>query len=286
LSVPESPRWLVSKGKDPQALKTLARYYAGGNENDALVKDEFEGIKAECRDTPDDGWTSLFSTPGNRKRLRIIIAIAIFSQCSGNGMVSYYLSKMLDTVGITDPAIQLIINGSLQIWNLFWALLASSLAERLNRRLMFISSACGMLMFFTSQTICSSLFAQHGSRPVAHAAVVSLFLFSAFYDIAFTPLIMTYTIEILPEHSRAQNFNIFNLTIHIGLILNKYVNPIALDRWRWRCYIIYVGWLSFEVVFLYFVVVETKGMKPEQIAAQFDDPHDTSPEPRQQEPLI
>ena len=45
LLVPESPRWLVSKGKYGQALKTLA-YYADGDENDALVKHEFEEIKA------------------------------------------------------------------------------------------------------------------------------------------------------------------------------------------------------------------------------------------------
>lgn len=44
--------------------------------------------------------------PGNRRRLRIIVAIAFFSQWSGNGLVSYYLSKVFATIGITDPTIQ------------------------------------------------------------------------------------------------------------------------------------------------------------------------------------
>jgi len=35
------------------------------------------------------GWKSLFATKGNRRRLRVIVAIAFFSQWSGNGLLSY-----------------------------------------------------------------------------------------------------------------------------------------------------------------------------------------------------
>jgi Sugar (and other) transporter len=52
------------------------------------------------------GYKSLFTTPGNRKRMRIILALAFFSQWSGNGLVSYYLNKVFDAIGITNTTIQ------------------------------------------------------------------------------------------------------------------------------------------------------------------------------------
>lgn len=272
--LPESPRWLVSKGRDAQAIKTLAYYHADGNDRDPLVVYEYEEIKAAIEFdrtvSANVGYKSLFTTPGNRRRMRIIIAIAFFSQWSGNGLVSYYLNKVFDTIGITDPTIQLLINGILQIWNLFWACGAAFMVDRIGRRVLFLTSVCGMILFFTLQTICSALFAQRGSEGAAHAVIAFIFLFYAAYDLAFTPLIVSYTVEILPYHIRAKGFNIFNFTISLALIFNQYVNPIALQHLGWKYYIVYICWLAFEGVYLWFFVKETKGLSLEETAVLFD----------------
>ena len=59
--------------------------------NDSLVQYEFEEIKAaidfDKNVASNIGWTSLFKTPGNRRRMRIIVALSFFSQWSGNGLV-------------------------------------------------------------------------------------------------------------------------------------------------------------------------------------------------------
>lgn len=41
----------------------------------------------------------------------IIIAIAFFSQWSGNGLISYYLHAVFDTIGVTNTTVQLMVTG-------------------------------------------------------------------------------------------------------------------------------------------------------------------------------
>lgn len=85
-----------------------------------------------------------------------------------------------------------------------------------------------MFLFFSAQTICFATFVEKGFSNAAHAVIAFIFIFYAFYDIAFTPLIVSYTVEILPYHIRAKGFTVFNFTISLALIFNQYVNPIAL----------------------------------------------------------
>jgi MFS family permease len=183
------------------------------------------------------GWKTLFATPGNRRRMRIIIALAFFSQWSGNGLVSYYLNAVFDTIGITDVSIQTLINGILQIWNLCVALYAASLCDKAGRRVLFLTSNVGMLIFFVMQTITSAEYALHGSPAAAHAVIAFIFLYYAAYDIAYTPLIVSYTVEILPYALRAKGFTIFNFAISLSLIFNQYANPIALGKLGWKYYV-------------------------------------------------
>lgn len=56
-------------------------------------------------------------------------------------------------------------------------------------------------------------------------------------SLAFTPLIVSYTLEILPYSLRAKGFNVFNFTISVALIFNQYVNPIALENIGWKYYV-------------------------------------------------
>ena len=142
-----------------------------------------------------------------------------------------------------------------------------------------------MLLFFIMQTVCSAQYAITGSNAAANAVIAAIFLFYGSYDIAYTPLIVSYTVEILPYQLRAKGFTVFNFAISLSLIFNQYANPIALDKLGWKYYvsrllraarrhglmvlfsqIVYCVVLAFELVFVYFFLVETKNVSTNRSA--------------------
>lgn len=81
--VPESPRWLIAHAQAPQAKRILAKYHAQGDENDALVNVEFHEIQQTLaleQEYEKNSWSELWSTPGNRHRLLILVSFGLFSQ--------------------------------------------------------------------------------------------------------------------------------------------------------------------------------------------------------------
>lgn len=81
--VPESPRFLINRGKEEKALKVLAKVHANGNENDEMVQCEFVEIRDTLRlekEVESNGWLELVKTKGNRHRLIILVTAGFFSQ--------------------------------------------------------------------------------------------------------------------------------------------------------------------------------------------------------------
>jgi MFS family permease len=86
--LPESPRFLIAKGRDEQARALLVKHHAGGDENSALVEHEMAQIKEAVRtDTNNEKRPSLkkmLTSPANRRRLLISALTALAAQWSGN----------------------------------------------------------------------------------------------------------------------------------------------------------------------------------------------------------
>lgn len=92
--MPESPRWLIKQGKTEQALRTIAKMHANGDMNDELVQAELQEIADGIERDRDSaqGYTAFFKTPGNRKRLLVLLVTAAAGQLNGTGLITYYLA--------------------------------------------------------------------------------------------------------------------------------------------------------------------------------------------------
>jgi MFS family permease len=205
--VPESPRWLISKGRNEKALRVLANAHAAGDENDEVVQIEYQEIRQTLKleqEFEGNAWSELWRTPGNRHRLVILISLGFFSQWSGNGLVSYYIHTVLNQIGITSATTQLLINAVLQIVNIIVATGMCFFVDRIGRRTLFLIATAGMLGVFIVWTICSAEFAIHGSKSSADAVVVMIFIYYIFYNTAWSGLLVGYAVEILPYNIRAK----------------------------------------------------------------------------------
>jgi sugar porter (SP) family MFS transporter len=271
--VPESPRWLVSKDRPEAALKVLATYHANGDENDALVQFQYTEIRGAIemeKSLASRGWQELWATKGNRHRLFLLATAGLFSQWSGNGLVSYYFNLVLDDVGITSSDTQFKINGALSIYNWAVALGMAFTVDKFGRRPLFLASTAGMLISFTIWTICSAQYNMNGNDAAAKGVIAMIFIYSTTYNFAWSGLLVAYSVEILPFYIRAKGLMLMNLFVQIALVFNQYVNPIGLDKLEWKYYIFYCVWIAVELIVVYFFYIETKGPTLEDIAKLFD----------------
>ncbi|KAK6082426.1 Lactose permease 29 [Seiridium cupressi] len=271
---PESPRWLISKDRGDEAFAILSKYHGEGENGDEFVRLEFAEIQStialEKETAKSFVWADVFRDAPMRRRFLLALIIGFFTQWSGNGLLSFYMKKILNLVGITENlTIQKIILGK-NCWDLITGVPIALIAPRFRRRVAFLTCTIGTACVYTVWTVASARYAITNSAAAGIPVLVFIFVYSPFYNIGWNALTYTYLIEIFPYSQRAKGIAVEQLAVRTAVFFNTYVNPIALDKIGWKYYIVYCVWILVEITTVYLIFPETKGRTLEELAFLFE----------------
>lgn len=154
--LPESPRWLISRDRSEEAFEVLVKYHAEGDADSVLVKAEMAQISSTIKielDNAKQSWFDMVRTAGMRRRVLIACFLGLFTQMSGNTLLSYYQNLLYIMMGYTTTYAKTRINLANACWSLLTATIAAFVVAKFKRRFMFMLSSGSMLLVFISMTI-------------------------------------------------------------------------------------------------------------------------------------
>ncbi|KAK7203835.1 general substrate transporter [Myxozyma melibiosi] len=272
--LPESPRFLIFHDRIDEARRILVAFHADGDEHSPLVDYELSEIIQTLeleKENKKLGFGVLFASE-NRRRAFIAVMMPFMQQMSGNGLVSYYLSLVLTSIGISSASEQLMINGCLCIYNWVIAIALINTVTKFGRRTLLLLSTSLMLLTFVLWTVLSALNEerQYQDKALARGVLAVIFLYYFAYNIGLLGLPYLYLTEVLPYYIRSQGLSLGQFTGACTGIYNAYINSIAMSAISWRYYTVYCAIIFFEFLTVFFMFPETKGATLEESSVAFE----------------
>lgn len=234
--LPESPRWLILKGKEEEARDNLASLMGQDPDSD-YIKNEFTSIKATVLEMSKGSFRDLFTMGPDRHFHRVVLAYVnqMFQQISGINLITYYIPKLLQNqLGMSEVNARLIAacNGT-EYFLASWV--AVFTIEIFGRRTLMLWGAAGMSISMIVLAITDSL----GTTPGNIACTVFLFVFNTCFAIGWLGMTWLYPAEIVPLKIRAPANAVStsaNWTFNFLVVM---ITPVAFANIEYRTYIIF-----------------------------------------------
>lgn len=258
-AIPESPRWLLVRGRTEQAMKVLHRI--GGSAEYASA--ETTAITTALREesTTATNWRGLFR-PGVRMVLLVGVVLAVLQQWSGINILFNYAEEVYRAAGLgaNQILLDIVITGTI---NLLFTIVAMAIVDRLGRRPLMLIGCCGIGI--------SHLLAGFAYRTGLHGTPVLVLTLCAIacYAMTLAPLTWVLIAEIFPNRLRSLGVSAAVSALWISSFALTYSFPFINHALGSAGSFFTYGVICFAgAVFVFLFVPETKGRTLEEIEAQ------------------
>lgn len=264
LGLPESPRWLILKGRDEEAKYVIAAI-ADKDVEDEFIQNEFRAIK-DTAEKSAGGYAEVFHTDENRTLHRTILAYVnqMFQQISGINLITYYAAKIYADLNMSPFLARLLaaLNGT-EYFLASWP--AVFLVERVGRRKLMLFGAVGQAVTMAILAGVNS----HKNDATRIAGVVFLFVFNTFFAIGWLGMTWLYPAEITPLRTRAPANALSTSANWIFNFMVVMITPVSFTNIDYHTYTIFAVINAIMVPSVYFFFPETAYRSLEEMDSIF-----------------
>jgi len=259
LYLPESPRWLLMRGKRDSARSVLMRIRGVSQ-----VETEVGEIEATIERTNEHGSLSDLLAPSLRPALAVGIGLAIFQQVTGINTVIYYAPIILQTAGISSASGAILATAGIGVVNVLMTIVSMRLIDRVGRRPLLLVGIAGMAVTLGILSLSFHISAQ--SSALAWISVIGMMTYVASFAISLGPIFWLLISEIYPLKIRnsseglAATFN-WGSNLVVTLTFLTLVQRIGASK----TFLLYALFAMAAWFFSFRRVPETKGRTLEEI---------------------
>jgi SP family galactose:H+ symporter-like MFS transporter len=256
LSLPESPRWLVTKGRVEKAKIILREIH--GNSADAEFKQISDTVSQKAM-----SFTALLQS-GFLRVLMLGILVSVLTQAVGINAIIYYAPEIFQTAGLTKATSSILATAGIGLINVIFTIVAVTLLDRFGRRKMLLTGVGGIMLSLMIVTTAFSFGVT--SLSLAWGIIASFVLFVACQAIGTGPACWLIPSEIFPTEARGVGMGL-SVAFNWGTnVIVAFGFPVVLNAigasWTFGIFLV-IAIIAFLVFSL--LVPETKGVTLEQI---------------------
>ena len=252
--IPESPKWLIVRGKMDKASGVLAKIYADQNDIDneiATTKESMAGDKGS--------WSDLLK-PGILLAVIAGSAIAILGQFMGVNAVLYYGPKIFADAGFDNPMFSTVLVG---VVNCVTTVLAVFIIDRVGRKQLIYWGVSGMIICLVAIGI---YFAWGSALGLGNGFMLTFFLAYVFCTaISICAVVFVLLSEMYPNSVRGRAMSIAGFALWIGTYLIGQLTPVLLGWSQAGTFFIFAAMCVPYMRIMWKVIPETTGKSLEDI---------------------